>query len=468
MRRDLKRVEHDVCVGGPARFQRWQTVLAPLLMLLLLLLMAGLSPARAQALDLSLEQARSLVQAGSDKLRAAAEDINRRELDAKAAETLGYPDLQIGLNQVYGRKDIEISPVPFIGSINTTASLDGPRSPLTSTWPIYTGGKISAVQAALAAEVQASTAQRRSVEEQIERELVQRYFGLRLTRQLLALREQQLAQAERQLVQATAFETQGQISRVERLNSQVARDDAAREVNRARSDDRIAEAALRRMLRADQALNADTPLFVLSASLPPLVDWQADAARANPLLATLDAKTAVASQGVQIAKSEFMPSIGAFADYELIRNYLSLIEPNWKAGIGISFKLFSREDRQSKVGAAGAQQRQVEAQRAEVANEIKLAVEAHWMRVEQAREQFQLLDSSLELTRENLRLRERGFAEGQATSLDVNEARNAVTRVELGRAQVAYDYVVALASLLETTGQSRRFDEFQRQARIRF
>jgi outer membrane protein TolC len=422
----------------------------------------------AFALDLSIEQARSALQGGSDKLRAAGEDIQRRELDAKAAETLGWPDLQIGLNQVYGRKEIDISPVPLIGAINTTTKLDGPRSPLTSTWPLYTGGKISAVQAALAAEVQASTAQRRSVEDQLERDLVQRYFRVRLTRQLLALRVEQLAQADRQLAQAKAFEAQGQVSKVERLSIQVARDDSARDLNRAESEDRIAEAALRRMLRVDGTLNTSTPLFMLTRPLPPLADWLLDAERANPVLATLDAKTVVASQGVAIAKSEFLPSVGAFADYELIKNYLSLIEPNWKAGIGISFKLFSREDRSSKVGAASAQQRQVEAQRAEVLNEIRLAVEASWMRTEQAREQFALLESSLELTRENLRLRERGFAEGQSTSLDVNEARNAVTRVEVGRAQLAYEYVVALAALLEASGQSPRFGEFQRQAPITF
>ena len=420
------------------------------------------------ALDLSIEQARSALQGSSDKLRAAAEDINRRELDAKAAETLGYPDLQIGLNQVYGRKEIDISPVPIIGAIRTTGSLDGPRSPLSSTWPLYTGGKIGAVQSALAAEVQAATAQRRTVEDQLERDLVQRYFRVRLARQLVGLRKQQLAQSERQLAQAKAFEAQGQISKVERLSIQVARDDTARDLNRAESDDRIAEAGLRRMLRTDEVLNISTPLFMLTQPLPPLADWLRDAARANPTLATLDAKTVVASQGVLIAKSEFLPSVGAFADYELIKNYLSLIEPNWKAGIGISFKLFSREDRSSKVGAASAQQRQVEAQRAEVLNDIKLAVEASWMRTEQAREQFLLLESGLELTRENLRLRERGFAEGQATSLDVNEARNAVTRAEVGRAQLAYEYVVALAALLETSGQSPRFGEFQRQAQITF
>jgi len=83
---------------------------------LLLICATGL-PGSALALDLSIDQARSALQGSSDKLRAAGEDIQRRELDAKAAETLSYPDLQIGLNQVYGRKDIDISPVPIIGAI---------------------------------------------------------------------------------------------------------------------------------------------------------------------------------------------------------------------------------------------------------------------------------------------------------------------------------------------------------------
>jgi len=98
------------------------------------------------------------------------------------------------------------------------------------------------VQSALAAEVKASTAQLRSVEDQLERDLVQRYFRVRLTRQLVSLRKEQLAQSDRQLAQAKAFEAQGQISKVERLSIQVSRDDSARDPSRSESADRIAEA----------------------------------------------------------------------------------------------------------------------------------------------------------------------------------------------------------------------------------
>jgi outer membrane protein TolC len=70
------------------------------------------------------------------------------------------------------------------------------------------------------------------------------------------------------------------------------------------------------------------------------------------------------------------------------------------------------------------------------------------------------------LARENLRLRERGFDEGQATSLDVNDARNALARAETERALAAYDFVVALAELLQASGQARALSEYVQLADI--
>jgi outer membrane protein TolC len=87
--------------------------------------------------------------------------------------------------------------------------------------------------------------------------------------------------------------------------------------------------------------------------------------------------------------------------------------------------------------------------------------------VGQAREQFRLFDSAVELARENLRLRERAFEEGQSVTIDVNEARNSLIRAETGRAQIAYEFVVALGALLEASGQIGRFPEFMKRAEVR-
>ncbi|WP_049470160.1 TolC family protein, partial [Stenotrophomonas maltophilia] len=74
------------------------------------------------------------------------------------------------------------------------------------------------------------------------------------------------------------------------------------------------------------------------------------------------------------------------------------------------------------------------------------------------------LDSSIAQAQENLRLQELAFREGQATSLDVIDARLGLGGARVERAQAAYQYDIALAQLLEVSGQMDRFEEFRRRA----
>ena len=59
------------------------------------------------------------------------------------------------------------------------------------------------------------------------------------------------------------------------------------------------------------------------------------------------------------------------------------------------------------------------------------------------------------LARENLRLRERAFEEGQSVAIDVKEARNSLIRAETGRAQIAYEFVVVARRLARSLGPDR-------------
>ena len=61
-------------------------------------------------------------------------------------------------------------------------------------------------------------------------------------------------------------------------------------------------------------------------------------------------------------------------------------------------------------------------------------------------------------------MQELSFREGQATSLDVIDARLALGGARVERAQAAYQFDVALAQLLEVSGQMERFDDYRRRA----
>ena len=414
---------------------------------------------------LSYEDARTALRAVSDLHESGEAGVSKRNYEARSADSLGLPDLSLNATEVYGIKTASIQGTP-LGTIDISQNFRGPRSSINSTWSIYSGGRITATQRALAAGVDQARAELTITDEQLDLQLAQVYFGLELATNIERTRTSLLQQADWQLERATRFEQQGLIPKVERLNAQVSRDEAARELVRAQRDREIAQARLQRLLHRDDAVATSTPLFVVTNSLKPLSDWLVLAEHQNPILAAFDAKREQAQQGIVIAESRWKPEVFAFGSYALIKHYQTLVEPNWIAGIGVIFKLFSHEDRASQVSAAREALRQVQSLEAETRNVIDSSVETSYRKVEQAREQFLLLDSTLALARENLRLRERGFDEGQTTSLDVNDARNALARAETSRALAAYDFVVALAQLLEASGQAHALPEFLQQADI--
>jgi outer membrane protein TolC len=419
----------------------------------------------ARATSLSYDDARNILHSVSDLHKSGEAGVSRHEYEARAADSLGLPAVSVQATQIYGEKTGSLA-TP-LGPIGVNLNFDGPRSSVDSTWSIYTGGRITATQRSLAAGVDQARAELASADEHLDLELTQVYFGQELAANIEHTRLALLQAADRHLERSKRFEQQGVIPKVERLNAQVSRDEAERELVRATRDREIAQARLQRLLHRDRPVDVSTPLFVLSNTLKPLSEWLDAAEHRNPILAAFEAKREQARQSVVIADSRWKPDVFAFGSYAMIRHYQTIIEPNWIAGIGIRLTLFSPEDRASGVSAAREGLGQVESLEAETRNQIDSAVETAYRKVEQAREQFNLLESTLSLTRENLRLRERGFEEGQATSLDVNDARNALARAETARATAAYEFVVALAALLEASGQAYSLSEYVDKADIK-
>ncbi|MEF9942657.1 MAG: TolC family protein [Burkholderiaceae bacterium] len=444
---------------------------------LVLALLLAIGPATAIAQNaLPFEAARSLLHQRSDKLRIDAAEVERRRLESEASSALDGPKLILNATQVWGSKEVELGPVNVpsislgpittpalsLGPFNIKDDLSGPRSSLITTWPLYTGGLITAKRMALAAAVDEARADRERTTDELDNQLAQRYFGVQLMRSVEKLRAGTLAQQDAELVRAQRFEQQGLISKLERMSVQVARDDAARELIKAQTDREIAEIQLARLLRETRLPPLATPLFVRNTALVPLTRWQAIALESNPALNGIAAKRSQAEQGVAAANAAWKPQVFAFGQYNMVRRYLTLPEPDWIAGVGVNITLWDSEDRRSRVLAAETLVEKADAARSEATNEIATVVEVAWRRSEQAREQYRLTASGVELAAENLRLRQRSFAEGLSTALDVNEARNSLLKAEIGRRVAAYEFVVAYAALHAVAG---RMTDFAAQAR---
>lgn len=429
------------------------------------------APADAIALDFA--QARQRLLQVSDALAAADANVRGKGELSQATRSLRLPDLSVEVRRMELQKSLTLP----LGSLAPVAEDYGIESPLkfvdrkwytrpvlTATMPLYSGGQIPAAQQAAAAAERQAAAERDGQAQSLATQLVQAYFGQQLAEYALAVRRDVRDGMQRHLDDAGKLEREGFATRAQRLQATVARDKAEREYRKALDDLDSARAALAVLLHQDRPARPTSRLFVSSAPAAPRPAFLAAALERHPQIQRLRAMTDQAEQGVRVQQARFKPVVYAFGQYDMNRDNALITDPDWAFGIGLKYTFLSSADRSRQISAAREQQAQAEAGLREAGNQIEIGVTQSWNALETARTQFLLLDSSIEQARENLRLQELGFREGQSTSLDVIDARLALGGAQVERAQAAYQYDLALARLLEISGQADRFDDYLRKA----
>ncbi len=441
----------------------------------------GLKPA-ALAGALSYEAARALYHQRADLLQADEAEVARAAHAAEAAKALSGPRVDATVMQVEGRKEINLDANVPLGSLGAAIGgilgglppgvslpssmnvglhenldIGGPRAMISALWPIYTGGAISAQQAALVYKTDEAAAARDGRREAKDAELALQYWGVQLARSVEDLRRRMLDDEEEEVRRAKAFEAKGVISKLERMAVEVSRDGAKRALAAAAADTHVAETSLMNALREKSLPPLDTPLFVLSGDLGTLEDWQAAALRRSPVLMQADALRNQAGEGVKAAKSAWQPQIFAFGMRNLIQHYLTIPEPDWIAGIGVKFTLWSNTDRSQSVSAAESLAAKADAAKAEAENALRTAVESAWIKAHAARDEHALSSSTVALARESLRLREASFAQGLSTAVDVSNARAQLAAAEVAKRAAAYKFVAAWAMLHAAAGSMPEF-----------
>lgn len=423
----------------------------------------------AQPLELDYRSAQERLLQRSDAIEASAANLRGKEAQEGATRTLGRPDVDVEAQLLEYQKTLYLP----LGSLAPVAESFGIRDPLkfqqertatrpivTATLPLYAGGQISGTQAGARAQVAQARADRDIAVENALLQLVQAYYGQQLAERALGIRRDVLDGLNRHVADAEKLEQARFISRAQRLQAEVARDDAAREYEQAISDLATANAALAGMLRAPAGVHPVSPLGVNSRPLEPLDNFKAAALDAHPQLARLRALEDQAQAGVTIQQSKLRPTFYGFGQYNFDQRNALLTDPDWSVGIGLKYKLASGAGRRQQVDAARETVAQAEAGLREARTQIEIGVTKAWGETEAARKRFLLLDSALAAAEENLRLQTLSYREQQATSLDVIDAQLGLGRTRVQRAQAANDYVQALAGLLGMSGQMSRMPDY--------
>ena len=433
----------------------------------------------------------------SDNPAIRAAEFNRRaaQQERRAAIGLRMPQIGITGSYAYLGKDIEIDlnnmktpvqnlagqilqsgmiPSDYIPSISQMLSGAMAASwalPLQDrslgfvggdvTVPLWMGGKINAANRA--ARINEQTARLQGIQQRnaLVSELVERYYGLVLARQVVVVRQQVVDGVRKHLEDAAALEAQGMISRSEKLYVEFKMSEAERDLQNAQSQVETIAAALNSTIGQTDNYQPVTAMFILER-IEPLDHFRTLAAERNPLLDQVDQKRRLAYEGVRAQRSSFLPQVVAMGGMSFYDYQVSKVLPRWAVGVGVNFKLFDGLNREYKYSAAKQTVRRVEALQDKAGNDISVLVEKLYNQMENYRTQMASIEASLAFAEEYLKTKNAAFLEGMSSSTDLIDAELNLAKVKTERIEAAYRYDVSLAQLLEAAGISDEFTAYMR------
>jgi outer membrane protein TolC len=325
--------------------------------------------------------------------------------------------------------------------------------------PIFTGGKISAANDAATARIHEASYKLDDTRNRLISELVSRYFGLRLASKVVEVRKLVLEGMTHHLSDSKALEKNGMIARVERLHAEVSYADAERELKKSERTRDLSITALNNTLSSNGQIEPSTALFIFS-DIEAVELFQRSAIEKNPLLKQIQTNRDLAHALYNKELSAFSPDIFYYGNYNLYGYKTPESMPKWMVGVGATATIFEGFSGYEKVRAARSQEERVLALENKARKDIRTLVDKNYQELMLSLEQYHSIQSSFTFAEEYLRVREKAFKEGAATSLDVVDARLAFAKVRIDRLKAVYDFDVALSSLLEASGMSSQFIQY--------
>lgn len=461
--------------------------------LAVLLLVAVRANAQDGVLAVSFEQASDMLDAGNKSLKIADRQIEWARSEKQRLDSYWYPNISASGAYVHMGNSIRVKEslsaftdplTDFIHSIDPgeqiiTSLLDGigahsfslPLAPadLTTidavvTLPLFTGGKRIYAGRVGKSMVGIAEVNRQRVGADQQILLVETYFGVRLGQQVVDVKRQTYDAMELHLQNALKLEATGMLTKTERMLFQVNRDEARRELDAAEKDLAVAQNAFKTLvqLETNRPVRTVSPLFI-NRTLPDLAFFKEQGRQNNYIVQGLRIQQEIQTNQLKTARSSYMPTIGAFGKQTLYSHGIQKnLLPRWLVGVGFTWNIFDGLSRERQVRQARIDDRMLEEQRQKADDDVALAVETFYTRTQVALDDVAALRTTVEMSREIVRARQKSFLEGMATSTEVIDAELLLAKVRLAMLAAFYQFDTGLVNLLAVCGMTDAFYQYCR------
>ncbi|HXC24443.1 MAG TPA: TolC family protein [Gemmatimonadaceae bacterium] len=382
--------------------------------------------------------------------------------DARAAERAAFgaylPTLGVASSAARGNTLQGASAVSGNVALPSSTRLLGNTysSGISSTVPLYTGGRLGADRTAAAEQRKAAEASDVAVHYNVALLTKIAYFEVLRSAELMVVAQAQVAQARQGLADAQSRLHAGTTTRSDVLRATVALSNAEDSLVTAQTEHASNQYALGRAVGHEGPVDATkisnlepTPIALARDSLLRL------SALTAPSVRSAEASARAADAGIGAAKSQYLPSLLATGGYGWLDQHLPAIPgaSGWMFQVGVSYPLFTGFQREQTVTLAETQADAARSIANDTRRQARADAEQALGNVQLAANRIMLAQGAVQAAQEDLRVQESRYRAGASTFLDEVTSQLALAQAETALVNARYDYQIARAELNAIVGR---------------
>jgi len=423
---------------------------------------------------MSIEEAWLYVKQKSDAIRSANDGQSIAKLKEESATSMYLPEISLSGSYTHLSKPIGTDTHSVAESISSALPLTSALmsalpnhqmdfsqqdifiANLHALWPLYVGGKIDAMQDIYSAKSDEAKALLEMKKDEEFLKLVKYYYGVVVAKSLYETRKESQKALQLHYENAKKLKQQGQIANIELLNSQVKFDSAKIETTKAKHKYETALSALKSLVKVD--IKPSSKLFIDEIKEDENY-YKIKTQNNYKGLKILDAKERQSKAFIDIKQADYHPSVIGYANYNLYKDDSPIMKtlPQWFAGVMVKISLLQRTDRSQEIQVAKLLNSKVKHIKAQALEDLAILVEKTYRELSAYKEEYNALDSSVELAKENYKLRTIAFREGLSTSVEVIDAQMFLLGIKTKKLNVAYNYEKKLSQMYVLIGDRDMF-----------
>jgi outer membrane protein len=284
------------------------------------------------------------------------------------------------------------------------------------------------------------------------------YFDLLEAERLVAVAQAEVERLDSHLKDAQNLYSSGVITKNDLLQAEVRLKDGIQRLLSARNFRALRASTLNNVLVwpldkpvrvVDIAFEPEAPPFTLDEA------WDR-ALKDRPEIRIVDGSLKALRLEETARKADYYPTFFVKGGVDYSQNQYLLHDTNWSAIVGMSVNIFSGGATQAEVARLRSQQDQVLKQRAKLADDIKLEVQAYVLDLNSAMERIRVNRGAAEQAQENLRINKVRYDAGEGIATEVLDAVTLLTTAETNYINAIYDFRRSEAGMYYAIGKDLR------------